>query len=158
MFDLLIKNANLPDDRKKFDIAIQNKKIVAVDRNIIGEASQTIDATDQLVSPSHVDSHFHLDATLTLGQPRFNESGTLLEGIQLWDELKPHLTLELIKKRARKLCHWAIANGCLAIRSHVDISDDRLLAVEALLELQKEMQDWIDIQLVAFPTKWIFTL
>ena len=111
MFDLLIKNANLPDDRKKFDIAIQNKKIVAVDRNIIGEASQTIDATDQLVSPSHVDSHFHLDATLTLGQPRFNESGTLLEGIQLWDELKPHLTLELIKKRARKLCHWAIANG-----------------------------------------------
>ena len=151
MFDILIKHANLPDDRKNFDIAIQNKKIVAIDRNIIGEAVNTIDATDKLVSPSHVDSHFHLDATLTLGQPRFNESGTLLEGIQLWDELKPHLTIELIKKRARKLCHWAIANGCLAIRSHVDISDDRLLAVEALLELRKEMRDWIDIQLVAFP-------
>ena len=151
MFDLLIKNANLPGDRKNFDIAIQNKKIVVLDRNIDGDASHTIDASDQLVSPSHVDSHFHLDATLTLGQPRFNESGTLLEGIQLWDELKPHLTLELIKKRARKLCHWAIENGCLAIRSHVDISDDRLLAVEALLELKKEMQDWIDIQLVAFP-------
>ena len=151
MFDLLIKNANLPGDQKNFDVAIQNKKIVAVDRSIDGDASHTIDATDQLVSPSHVDSHFHLDSTLTLGQPRFNESGTLLEGIQLWDELKPHLTLELIKKRARKLCHWAIANGCLAIRSHVDISDDRLLAVEALLELKKEMQDWIDIQLVAFP-------
>ena len=151
MFDILIKHANLPDDRKNFDIAIQNKKIVAIDRNLIGEAVKTIDATDKLVSPSHVDSHFHLDATLTLGQPRFNESGTLLEGIQLWDELKPHLTIELIKKRARKLCHWAIANGCLAIRSHVDISDDRLLAVEALLELRKEMRDWIDIQLVAFP-------
>ena len=151
MFDIVIKHANLPDERKNFDIAIQNKKIVAIDRNIIGEAVNTIDATDKLVSPSHVDSHFHLDATLTLGQPRFNESGTLLEGIQLWDELKPHLTIELIKKRARKLCHWAIANGCLAIRSHVDISDDRLLAVEALLELRKEMRDWIDIQLVAFP-------
>jgi cytosine deaminase len=151
MFDILIKHANLPDERNNFDIAIQNKKIVAIDRNIIGEAVNTIDATDKLVSPSHVDSHFHLDATLTLGQPRFNESGTLLEGIQLWDELKPHLTIELIKKRARKLCHWAIANGCLAIRSHVDISDDRLLAVEALLELRKEMRDWIDIQLVAFP-------
>ena len=151
MFDILIKHANLPDDRNNFDIAIQNKKIVAIDRNIIGEAVNTIDATDKLVSPSHVDSHFHLDATLTLGQPRFNESGTLLEGIQLWDELKPHLTIELIKKRARKLCHWAIANGCLAIRSHVDISDDRLLAVEALLELRTEMRDWIDIQLVAFP-------
>jgi len=151
MIDILIKDANIPDEHKNVDIAIQNKKIVAIDRNIIGEAVNTIDATDKLVSPSHVDSHFHLDATLTLGQPRFNESGTLLEGIQLWDELKPHLTIELIKKRARKLCHWAIANGCLAIRSHVDISDDRLLAVEALLELRKEMRDWIDIQLVAFP-------
>jgi cytosine deaminase len=151
MFDLLIKHANLPDDRKNFDIAIQNKKIVAIERDIVGDAANSIDATDKLVSPGHVDSHFHLDATLTLGQPRFNESGTLLEGIQLWDELKPHLTIEHIKKRARKLCYWAIANGCLAIRSHVDISDDRLLAVEALLELQKEMKDWIDIQLVAFP-------
>ena len=151
MFDLLIKHANLPDDRKNFDIAIQNKKIVSIERDIVGDAANSIDATDKLVSPGHVDSHFHLDATLTLGQPRFNESGTLLEGIQLWDELKPHLTIEHIKKRARKLCYWAIANGCLAIRSHVDISDDRLLAVEALLELQKEMKDWIDIQLVAFP-------
>jgi cytosine deaminase len=151
MFDLLIKNANLPDGRENVDIAIQNKKIVAVEKNIAGDAANSIDATDKLVSPGHVDSHFHLDATLTLGQPRFNESGTLLEGIQLWDELKPHLTIELIKKRARKLCHWAIANGCLAIRSHVDISDDRLLAVEALLELRKEMRNWIDIQLVAFP-------
>ena len=151
MFDLLIKNANLPDDRKNLDIAIKNKKIVAIERDIVGDAANSIDATDKLVSPGHVDSHFHLDATLTLGQPRFNESGTLLEGIQLWDELKPHLTIEHIKKRARKLCYWAIANGCLAIRSHVDISDDRLLAVEALLELQKEMKDWIDIQLVAFP-------
>jgi len=151
MFDLLIKHANLPDDRKNFDIAIQNKKIVAIERDIVGDAANSIDATDKLVSPGHVDSHFHLDATLTLGQPRFNESGTLLEGIQLWDELKPHLTIEHIKKRARKLCYWAIANGCLAIRSHVDISDDRLLAVEALLELQKEMKDLIDIQLVAFP-------
>ena len=151
MFDLLIKHANLPDDRKNFDIGIKNKKIVAIERNIAGDAINSIDATDRLVSPSHVDSHFHLDATLTLGQPRFNESGTLLEGIQLWDELKPHLTIEHIKKRARKLCYWAIANGCLAIRSHVDISDDRLLAVEALLELREEMRDWIDIQLVAFP-------
>ncbi len=151
MFDLLIKHANLPDDRKNLDIAIKDKKIVAIERDIVADATNSIDATDKLVSPGHVDSHFHLDATLTLGQPRFNESGTLLEGIQLWDELKPHLTIEHIKKRARKLCHWAIANGCLAIRSHVDISDDRLLAVEALLELQKEMKDWIDIQLVAFP-------
>ena len=103
MFDILIKHANLPDDRNNFDIAIQNKKIVAIDRNIIGEAVNTIDATDKLVSPSHVDSHFHLDATLTLGQPRFNESGTLLEGIQLWDELKPHLTIELIKKTCSKI-------------------------------------------------------
>jgi len=151
MFDLIIKNANLPNGRSNIDIAIQDKKIVTVQENITEDSNQTIDASNRLVSPPHIDSHFHLDATLSLGQPRLNKSGTLLEGIQLWNELKPDLTVEHIKNRARKLCHWAIANGCLAIRSHVDICDDRLLAVEALLELREEMKAWIDIQLVAFP-------
>ncbi len=151
MIDVLIKNANLPDGRRNIDIAIRDEKIVELRPNISEASNQIIDATDRLVSPPYVDSHFHLDSTLSLGQPRLNQSGTLLEGIQLWNELKPELTVEHIKNRARKLCHWAIARGCLAIRSHVDICDDRLLAVEALLELRDEMKAWIDIQLVAFP-------
>ncbi|RTZ93188.1 MAG: cytosine deaminase, partial [Deltaproteobacteria bacterium] len=151
MLDLLIKGVNLPDGRKGMDIAIREGRIVEVAPRIGAEAPQVIDAAGCLASPPFVDSHFHMDATLTYGQPRVNESGTLLEGIALWGELKPHLTVESIKARARKLCQWAIAKGTLAIRSHVDISDGRLLAVQALLEIREEFKRYIDLQLVAFP-------
>jgi cytosine deaminase len=120
------------------------------------QATREIDATDRLATPPLVDSHFHMDSTLSYGQPRVNESGTLLEGIELWGELKPHLTVENIKARARELCHWAIARGTLAIRSHVDVSDDSLLAVNALLEIRDEIKPYIDLQLVAFPQDGYF--
>ena len=151
MLDLLIRNANLPDGRKRIDIAIENGSIVQVGPKLDVRATREIDATDRLATPPFVDSHFHLDSTLSYGQPRVNASGTLLEGIELWGELKPHLTVENIKTRARELCHWAIARGTLAIRSHVDVSDDSLLAVNALLEIRAEIKPYIDLQLVAFP-------
>ena len=151
MLDLLIRNATLPDGRKGVDIAVANGRIIEVRPQINAQARAAIDAAGLLVSPPFVDSHFHMDSTLSLGQPRLNESGTLLEGIQIWGELKPDLTAEAIKQRALQYCRWAIARGTLAIRSHVDICDDRLLAVEALLEVRREMRPWLDIQLVAFP-------
>ena len=151
MLDLLIRNANLPDGRKGMDIAVENGRIAEVGPKLDARAKQEIDATGRLATPPFVDSHFHMDSTLSYGQPRVNESGTLLEGIELWGELKPHLTVENIKTRAIQLCHWAIARGTLAIRSHVDVSDDRLLAVNALLEVRKEIKPYIDLQLVAFP-------
>ncbi len=151
MFDLLLRGATLPDGRTGIDIGIKDGRIAAVEPTIAAEAGREIDARGRLVTPPFVDSHFHMDSTLSLGQPRLNESGTLLEGIQLWSELKPHLTVEVIKGRARELCHWAIARGTLAIRSHVDICDDRLLAVDALLEIRTEMAPYLDLQLVAFP-------
>jgi len=151
MFDLILRGANLPDGRTGIDIGIKDKRIIAVETNIAGTAAREIDAKGRLVTPPFIDSHFHMDSTLSLGQPRLNESGTLLEGIQLWSELKPHLTVEAIKRRARELCRWAIAKGTLAIRSHVDICDDRLLAVDALLEIRAEMAPYLDLQLVAFP-------
>ena len=156
MLDLLIRNANLPDGRKGVDIAVANGRIVEVGPNLDARAQREIDATDRLASPPFVDSHFHMDSTLSYGQPRVNSSGTLLEGIELWGELKPHLTVENIKARAMQLCHWAIARGTLAIRSHVDISDDRLLAVNALLEVREEIKPYIDLQLVAFPQDGYF--
>ena len=156
MLDLLIRNANLPDGRKGMDIAAENGRIVEVGPKIDAQATREIDATDRLAAPPFVDSHFHLDSTLSYGQPRVNESGTLLEGIELWGELKPHLTVESIKARAIQLCHWAIARGTLAIRSHVDVSDDRLLAVNALLEVREEIKPYIDLQLVAFPQDGYF--
>ena len=151
MFDLIIKNANLPDGRTGVDIAIENGLISEVASGLEAPARREIDAAGRLVSPPFVDCHFHLDSTLTYGQPRVNESGTLLEGIELWGELKPDLTAENIKARAIELCHWAIARGNLAIRSHVDVSDDRLLAVKALLAVREEIKPYIDLQLVAFP-------
>ena len=156
MLDLLIRNANLPDGRRGVDIAVANGCIVEVGPNIDGKAQREIDATDRLASPPFVDSHFHMDSTLSYGQPRVNASGTLLEGIELWGELKPHLTVENIKARAMQLCHWAIARGTLAIRSHVDVSDDHLLAVNALLEVREEIKPYIDLQLVAFPQDGYF--
>ena len=151
MLDLIIRNANLPDGRAGIDIAMTNGVIAEVAAKIDAKAAREIDATGRLASPPFVDSHFHLDSTLSYGQPRVNASGTLLEGIALWGELKPDLTVENIKERAIKLCHWAIARGTLAIRSHVDISDDRLLAVKALLAVREEIKPYIDLQLVAFP-------
>ena len=103
------------------------------------------------MSPPFVDAHFHMDSTLTYGMPRVNASGTLLEGIALWGELKPTLTQEAIVERALAYCDWAVAKGLLAIRSHVDTSDPRLLAVEALLDVRKRVAPYLDLQLVAFP-------
>jgi len=149
--DLIIRNANLPDGRIGIDIGIKDGKIAALEVALTAKAEKEIDAYGYLVSPPFVDAHFHMDATLSLGLPRLNQSGTLLEGIALWGELKPHLTVEAIKERALRYCDLAVARGLLAIRSHVDICDPRLLAVDALLEVRKEVAPYLDLQLVAFP-------
>ena len=151
MLDLLITNANLPDGRSGIDIAVQDGRIVEVAAGIAGAARETLDAGGQLVSAPFVDAHFHMDATLSYGLPRFNQSGTLLEGIALWSELKPQLTFEAIVERALTYCDWAVAKGLLAIRSHVDVCDSRLLVVEALLEVKQRVAPYLDLQLVAFP-------
>ena len=135
-FDILIKSATLPDGRVA-DIGIAAGKIAAIEPKIEAEAGRVIDATGDLVSPPFVDPHFHMDATLSYGIPRINASGTLLEGIALWGELKPLLTHEAVRDRALAYCDWAVSMGLLAIRTHVDVCDDRLLAVEALLDVKK---------------------
>jgi cytosine deaminase len=156
MLDLIVRGANLADGRTGIDIGIQDSRIVAVEAGLAAEAGRMIDATGRLVCSPFVDSHVHLDSTLSLGMPRLNESGTLLEGIALWGELKPLLTEQAIYDRARQLCLWSMARGTLVIRSHVDVCDDRLLAVDALLALRAEMRPYLDIQLVAFPQDGYF--
>ncbi|MEI2385304.1 amidohydrolase family protein [Breoghania sp. JC706] len=151
MFDLIIRNANLPDGREGMDIAVKDGVIKAVERGIAAEAGEVIEAGGRLVSPPFVDPHFHMDATLSLGLPRMNVSGTLLEGIDLWGELRPTLTREAVVERALKYCDLAVAQGLLAIRSHVDVSDPKLVTVEALLEVRERVAPTIDLQLVAFP-------
>jgi cytosine deaminase len=151
MIDLLIQNATLPDGRTNMSVAVCDGKIAEVAVDLNAPAHQVIDAEGQLLSPPFVDAHFHMDATLSYGLPRVNQSGTLLEGIALWGELKPLLTQEALIERAMTYCDWAVAKGLLAIRSHVDVCDPRLLAVEALLEVKRRVAPYIDLQLVAFP-------
>jgi cytosine/creatinine deaminase len=151
MLDLLIHKATLPDGRIGMSVAVQGGKIVEVTRGLNAPAHEVVDAQNLLLSPPFVDAHFHLDSTLSYGLPRVNQSGTLLEGIALWGELKPSLTFEAVTERALTYCDWAVGKGLLAIRSHVDTSDDRLLAVQALLDVKKRVAPYIDLQLVAFP-------
>src|SRR3954463_1760894 len=155
-FDLIVRNSTLPDGRSGLDIAVRRGKIVAVERAIAAEAARVIDAQGCLVSPPLVDVHFHMDATLSLGLPRLNLSGTLLEGLALWSELKPLVTPEAVGERALRYCNLAVSQGLLAIRSHVDICDDRLVAVDALLDVKQKIAAYIDLQLVAFPQDGYF--
>ncbi|NVI06685.1 amidohydrolase family protein [Paraburkholderia youngii] len=157
--DLIIRRAALPRSAAQLsphhpspvDIGIAAGRIVAVEPNLAASARDEIDAAGSLVTPPFVDPHFHMDATLSYGLPRVNASGTLLEGIALWGELKPELTQQALIERAMQYCDWAVARGLLAIRSHVDVCDPRLLAVEALLEVKRRVAPYLDLQLVAFP-------
>ena len=151
MLDLLIQNATLPDGRSAMSVAVRDGTIVEITPELDAPAHQRLDAQGQLLSPPFVDPHFHMDATLSYGLPRVNQSGTLLEGIALWGELKPLLTHEALVARALAYCDWAVAKGLLAIRTHVDVCDPRLLAVDALLEVKKQVTPYLDLQLVAFP-------
>ena len=149
MFDLIVKGGTLPDGSTT-DIGIKDGIITAME-SLDVEAGEIIDATGDLVSPPLVDPHFHMDATMSYGIPRINASGTLLEGIGLWGELKEVMKADEVKARALTYCDWAASMGLLAIRSHVDTCHDSLMGVEVLLEVQKEVADYIDLQLVAFP-------
>ncbi len=150
--DLLVRNVTLPDGRSGVDVRVHGGRIAAIaPRMPEVPGMPTLDGGGWLLAPPFVDAHFHMDSTLSHGLPRVNASGTLLEGIALWGELKPQLAQQAIVERALQYCDWAVAKGLLAIRSHVDVCDDRLLAVEALLHVKKTVAPYLDLQLVAFP-------
>ena len=154
MFDLIVKGGTLPDGTVA-DIGIKGDTIAAVGR-LEAEAGRVIDATGDLVAPPFVDPHFHMDATLSYGLPRVNASGTLLEGIALWGELREIATVEDMVNRALTYCDWAASLGLLAIRTHVDTTPDHLRGVEAMLEVQRRVAPYLDLQLVAFPQDGLY--
>jgi cytosine deaminase len=154
-FDLLVKGGTLPDGSVA-DIAIRGDRIAAVEPRIEADAACVIDATGDLVSPPFVDPHFHMDATLSYGIPRVNASGTLLEGISLWGELREIATVDEMVERAVTYCDWAASMGLLAIRTHVDTTPDHLRGVEAMAEVRRRVAPYIDLQLVAFPQDGLY--
>ncbi|MEZ5913846.1 MAG: amidohydrolase family protein [Paracoccaceae bacterium] len=155
MFDLIVRGGTLPDGNRA-DIGIRGETIAALEPRIEAEAREVIDATGDLVAPPFVDPHFHMDATLSYGLPRVNASGTLLEGISLWGELRDIATVDEMIARALTYCDWAAAMGLLAIRTHVDTTPDHLRGVEAMLEVKRLAAPYMDLQLVAFPQDGLY--
>ena len=154
---MLIKNAKLRDKENLVDILIQDGIITKIEENIDIDGVEIIDANGFLVIPPFIEPHVHLDTTLTAGEPRWNESGTLFEGIECWSERKEFLDINDVKTRARKAITWQIANGIQFIRTHVDTTDPNLTAVKALVELREELKDYVTIQIVAFPQEGILS-
>ena len=116
---------------------------------------EVIDVNGALVLPPFIEPHIHLDSTLTAGEPEWNLSGTLFEGIERWSERKKSLTKEDVKYRSKTALKWQVAQGIQHVRTHVDVTDPKLIALEALLEVKEEMKDYVDLQLVAFPQEGI---
>jgi cytosine/creatinine deaminase len=153
--DLLIRNARPPRAAELRDIGVRDGRIVEA---AAGEAAvETLDAAGALVTPALVEPHIHLDAVLTVGQPRFNRSGSLFEGIAIWGERVRDLSVDDVKQRVRRVLRWQLANGVLFVRSHVDVCDPNLTALRALLELRDEVAGQMRLQLVAFPQQGILS-
>ncbi|MGL4345069.1 MAG: cytosine deaminase [Cellulosilyticaceae bacterium] len=154
---MLIKNGQLEGQDKLVDIHIVDGKIAQIGADLKVEDTDVLDANGWLVVPPFVEPHVHLDTTLTAGEPNWNESGTLFEGIERWSERKEMLTKEDVKNRAKTAIKWQVANGIQYIRTHVDTTDPELTAVKAMVELREELKDYITLQIVAFPQEGILS-
>ncbi|MDO5690075.1 MAG: amidohydrolase family protein [Tissierellia bacterium] len=155
--DLVIRNACLRGKDGLWDIAVENKKFAAILPKILGNGKKEIDAQGNLMLPPFGDPHLHLDAVLCSGEPRYNMSGGLLEGIQIWGERKKYHNKEMIRHNALEVIKWEVAHGVLHIRGHLDATDPHLLGLETLLEIKDQVKDIVNLQLSAFPQDGIFT-
>lgn len=155
---MLLKNVHVDNHEEVVDVRILNGKFSEIKANLTPhDGEEVIDGKENLLLPPFVDSHVHLDATLTAGQPEWNETGTLFDGIRIWSERKQDLTKEDVKSRAKKTLLNMVGHGIQHVRSHVDVTDPHLIAARALLELRGELKDQIDLQLVAFPQEGILS-
>lgn len=153
-----IHNVRLPERNGLWRIDIDNQKITAITPQVDGEIlPESLNGEGGLVSAPFVEPHIHLDTTQTAGQPSWNQSGTLFEGIERWAERKAMLTHDDVKNRAWQTLKWQIANGIQHVRTHVDVSDPTLTALKAMLEVKQEVAPWIDLQIVAFPQEGIMS-
>lgn len=159
MYDVLLSQCRvLQSDRSiaELDIGIQNGVIVEIAPTLTQTAKLKLDIQKHLVSPPFVESHIHLDSAMTVGEPRWNQSGTLFEGIDIWRDRKQDLSLEDVKRRAKETLKQQASQGALFVRSHADVSETSLTALQALLEVREEVKHWITLQVVAFPQDGVY--
>src|SRR5690554_2257540 len=155
---MLIKNVYLENSTEKTDILVKDGRFEKIAPNITPEAGmEVLDCEGCMVLPQFIESHIHLDSTLTAGDPHWNMSGTLFEGIARWAERKEKLTVEDVKERARNTIRNQAANGIGHVRTHVDVTDPTLVAMQAMLELREKLKDEVNVQIVAFPQEGIMS-
>ena len=156
---MLVKNVHIHNSEGLWQILIEEGKISRIfsQDEVFNYSGEILDGEEGIVYPPFVEPHIHLDATQTAGQPNWNQSGTLFEGIERWAERKSLLSHEDVKSRAWKTLKWQIANGVQYVRTHVDVSDPTLTALKAMLEVKKEIASWVDLQIVAFPQEGILS-
>ena len=156
---MLVKNVHIHNRKGLWQILIEEGKISRIfsQDEVFNYSGEILDGEEGIVYPPFVEPHIHLDATQTAGQPNWNQSGTLFEGIERWAERKSLLSHEDVKSRAWKTLKWQIANGVQYVRTHVDVSDSTLAALKAMLEVKKEIAPWVDLQIVAFPQEGILS-
>ena len=156
---MLVKNVHIHNRKGLWQILIEEEKISRIfsQDEVFNYSGEILEGEEGIVYPPFVESHIHLDATQTAGQPNWNQSGTLFEGIERWAERKSLLSHEDVKSRAWKTLKWQIANGVQYVRTHVDVSDPTLTALKAMLEVKKEIASWVDLQIVAFPQEGILS-
>ncbi len=157
MYDLLLRSCRIYPETALVDIGIDGGEITSILPTISDSGKKEINCGGQMVTPPFVESHIHLDSVLAAGQPRFNTSGTLFEGIQIWGERKQSLTREDVQERALEALKLMAANGVLYVRTHVDVTEPKLIALDALLELRDQVKDWTTVQVVAFPQDGIYS-
>ncbi|MFB2937588.1 cytosine deaminase [Aerosakkonemataceae cyanobacterium BLCC-F154] len=155
-YDLLLRQCRLLNN-EIVDIGISDGLITTISPGIQELGQLELNIQHQLVSPPFVESHIHLDSALTAGEPRWNQSGTLFEGIEIWRERKQNLSLEDVKRRAKETLKLQASQGVLFVRTHADVSESTLTALQALLEVREEVKDWITVQVVAFPQDGIYS-
>ena len=156
---MLVKNVHIHNRKGLWQILIEEEKISRIfsQDEVLNYSGEILDGEEGIIYPPFVEPHIHLDATQTAGQPNWNQSGTLFEGIERWAERKSLLSHEDVKSRAWKTLKWQIANGVQYVRTHVDVSDPTLTALKAMLEVKKEIAHWVDLQIVAFPQEGILS-
>lgn len=155
---MLIKNIFIENSKTASDIRVEDgifKIISSSLEALLGE--EVIDCTGKSAFPPFIESHVHLDTCLTAGDPVWNMSGTLFEGIECWSKRKEKLNKEDVKNRARRAIKMQASNGIQHVRTHVDVTDSTLIAMEGMLELKDELKDFVNIQIVAFPQEGILS-
>ncbi|HAS6347353.1 TPA: cytosine deaminase [Vibrio vulnificus] len=159
MTTLLIKNATLKGQEGLQQILIEDGQFTRIEDNNVelNYTGDVLDAEGGMAVAPFCEPHIHLDTTQTAGEPSWNISGTLFEGIERWAERKETLSIEDVKSRAKQTLKWQIANGVQHVRTHVDVSDPTLIALKAMVEVREEMKEWVDIQIVAFPQEGILS-